>query len=70
LLNGKTGLSGGTALRIEEAFAVKMDALMRMPALVESLQTRKPEKQIHAGRIHHLAHVRARPDGTSRRKEC
>ena len=33
LLNGKTGLSGDRALRIERAFGVKMDALMRPPAV-------------------------------------
>jgi plasmid maintenance system antidote protein VapI len=32
LLNRKTGLSGNMALRIEGAFGVKMDTLMRMPA--------------------------------------
>jgi len=30
LLNGKAGLSGEMALRIEKAFGVKMDSLMRM----------------------------------------
>jgi addiction module HigA family antidote len=30
LLNGKAGLSGDMALRIEQAFGVKMDTLMRM----------------------------------------
>ncbi len=30
LLNGKADLSGDTALRIEKAFGVKMDTLMRM----------------------------------------
>jgi len=30
LLNGKAGLSGDMALRIEKAFGVKMGTLMRM----------------------------------------
>ncbi len=30
LLNGKAGVSGDMALRIEKAFGVKMDTLMRM----------------------------------------
>jgi addiction module HigA family antidote len=32
LLNGKADLSGDMALRIEKAFGVKMDTLMRMQA--------------------------------------
>ena len=32
LLNGKADLSGEMALRIEKAFGVKMDTLMRMQA--------------------------------------
>ena len=32
LLNGKAGLSGSMALRIEKDFGVKMDILMRMQA--------------------------------------
>jgi len=33
LLNGKATLSGNMALRIEKAFGVKMDTLMRMQSL-------------------------------------
>ena len=33
LLNGKAALSGNMALRIEKAFGVKMDTLMRMQSL-------------------------------------
>ena len=33
LLNGKAGLSGEMALRIEKAFGVNMDTLMRMSLL-------------------------------------
>jgi antitoxin HigA-1 len=54
LLNGKANLSGDMALRIERAFAVKMDTLMRMQASYDIAQTRKREKQIHVRRIHQL----------------
>jgi addiction module HigA family antidote len=46
LLNGKAGLSGEMALRIEKAFGVKMDTLMRMQSAYEIAQTRKREKLI------------------------
>jgi addiction module HigA family antidote len=60
LLNGKADLSGDMALRIEKAFGVKMDTLMRMQASYDIAQTRKREKQIRVRRIHHLADVHAR----------
>src|ERR1700690_1405148 len=47
MLNGKADLSGDMALRIEKAFGVKMDTLMRMQASYDIAQTRKREKQIH-----------------------
>ncbi|MGH9455147.1 MAG: HigA family addiction module antitoxin [Terriglobia bacterium] len=59
LLNGKAGLSGDMALRIEKAFGVKMDTLMRMQASYDIAQTRKREKQIHVRRIHQLADIHA-----------
>ena len=59
LLNGKADLSGVMALRIEKAFGVKMDTLMRMQASYDIAQTRKREKQIHVWRIHQLAPVHA-----------
>ena len=55
LLNGKADLSGNMALRIEKAFGVKMDTLMRMQASYDIAQIRKREKQIRVRRIHHLA---------------
>jgi antitoxin HigA-1 len=55
LLNGKADLSGDMALRIEKAFGVKMDTLMRMQAAFDIAQTRKREKKIHVQRIAHLA---------------
>ena len=51
LLNGKADLSGNMALRIEKAFGVNMDTLMRMQASYDIAQTRKREKQIHVRRI-------------------
>jgi addiction module HigA family antidote len=55
LLNGKAGLSADMALRIEKAFGVKMDTLMRMQSSYDIAQTRKREKQIRVRRIHQLA---------------
>ena len=46
LLNGKAGLSGDMALRIEKAFGVKMDTLMRMQASYDIAKTRKRENAI------------------------
>jgi addiction module HigA family antidote len=51
LLNGKAGLSGELALRIEKAFGVKMDTLMRMQSAHEIAQTRKREKLIRVRRV-------------------
>jgi addiction module HigA family antidote len=55
LLNGKADLSGDMALRIEKAFGVKMDTLMRMQSSYDIAQTRKREKQISVPRISLLA---------------
>ena len=55
LLNGKSDLSGDMALRIEKAFGVQMDTLMRMQASYDIAQTRKREKKIHVQRIASLA---------------
>ena len=52
LLNGKAALSGEMALRIEKAFGVKMDTLMRMQSAYDIAQTRKREKKIHVRRVH------------------
>jgi addiction module HigA family antidote len=46
LLNGRADLSGEMALRIEKAFGVRMDTLMRMQSSYDIAQTRKREKQI------------------------
>jgi antitoxin HigA-1 len=55
LLNAKADLSGDMALRIEKAFGVQMDTLMRMQAAYDIAQTRKREKKIHVRRIASLA---------------
>jgi antitoxin HigA-1 len=54
LLNGKADLSGTMALRIEKAFGVKMDTLMRMQASYDIAQTRKREKEVRVKRFHQL----------------
>src|SRR5271165_4989234 len=51
LLNGKANLSGDMALRLEKAFGVKMDTLMRMQSSYDIAQTRKREKTIHVSRM-------------------
>ena len=55
LLNGRADLSGDMALRIEKAFGVKMDTLMRMQASYDIAQARKRAKQIHVRRVHQAA---------------
>ena len=57
LLNGKAALSGEMALRIEKAFGVKMDTLMRMQSAYDIAQTRKREKEIHVRRLRRPAAV-------------
>jgi plasmid maintenance system antidote protein VapI len=54
-LNGNADLSEDMALRIEKAFGVKMDTLMRMQSSYDIAQTRKREKQIRVPRISLLA---------------
>src|SRR2546423_8292580 len=55
LLNGRADLSGDMALRIEKAFGVKMDTLMRMQSAYDIARTRAREKEIRVRRIHHAA---------------
>jgi len=59
LLNGNADLSGDMALRIEKAFGVKMDTLMRMQASYDIARTRKREKEIRVPRFHPSADVPA-----------
>jgi plasmid maintenance system antidote protein VapI len=44
-------VSGEMALRIEKAFGVNMDTLMRMQSSYDIARTRKREKQISVPRI-------------------
>jgi addiction module HigA family antidote len=55
LVNGKADLTGNMALRIEKAFGVKMDTLMRMQSSYDIAQTRRLEKEIRVRRIHQVA---------------
>lgn len=50
LLNAKADLSGDMALRMEKAFGVKMDTLMRMQSSYDIARTRSREKQIRVRR--------------------
>jgi antitoxin HigA-1 len=51
LLNGKADLSGEMALRIEKAFGVRMDTLMRMQSAYDIAQTRKRSSRLHIPRV-------------------
>ena len=57
LLNGKASLSGGMALRIEKAFGVKMDTLMRMQSSYDIARTREREKEIRVRTVRLSADV-------------
>src|ERR1035441_9215998 len=52
VLNAKADLSGDMALRIEKAFGVKMETLMRMQSAHDIAKTRSREKQIRIRRVH------------------
>lgn len=51
LLNAKACLSGEMALRIEKAFGVKMDTLMRMQSSYDIARTRAREKEVRVKRF-------------------
>ena len=57
LLNSKADLSGEMALRIEKAFGVKMETLMRMQSAFDIARTRGREKEIRVRRFHPRAEV-------------
>ena len=57
LLNGRADLSGNMALRIEKAFGVKMETLMRMQSAYDIALTRKREKDVRIRRVHRTAVV-------------
>jgi addiction module HigA family antidote len=46
MLNGNADLSGDMALRIEKAFGVKMDTLMRMQSSYDIARSRRREGKI------------------------
>lgn len=46
MLNGRAALTGEMALRIEKAFGVKMDTLMRMQSSYDIAQARRQESRI------------------------
>lgn len=46
LLNGRADLSGEMALRLEKAFRVRMDTLLRMQASYDIVRTRQRAKSI------------------------
>ncbi len=51
LLNGKADLSGNMALRMEKAFGVRMDTLMRMQSSYDIARARGREKEIVMRRV-------------------
>ena len=55
LLNGRADLSGEMALRIEKAFGVRMDTLMRMQTAYGIARTRAIEHEIHIDRVPQLS---------------
>jgi antitoxin HigA-1 len=57
LLNGKADLSGNMALRIEKAFGVRMDTLLRMQASYDIAQTREANSR----QARRSAHSHLRP---------
>jgi len=59
LLNRKADLSGEMALRIEKAFGVRMDTLMKMQSAYDIAQTRKREKKIRVRPVHRTDGVHA-----------
>lgn len=60
LLNAKADLSGVMALRVEKAFGVRMETLMRMQSAYDIAKARSREKEIRGiRRFHHTgAHPR------------
>ena len=51
-LNGRSGLSTTLALRIEKAFGVKMDTLMRMQVSFDIARAREREDEVRVARHH------------------
>ena len=55
LLNGRADLSGDMALRVEKAFGVRMETLMRMQASYDIARTRQRSKTISVRRYRRRA---------------
>ncbi|MEM9278251.1 MAG: HigA family addiction module antitoxin [Pseudomonadota bacterium] len=55
LLNEKSSLSPEMALRVEKAFGVKMDTLLRMQARFDAEQMREKENDILVDRFKHAS---------------
>jgi addiction module HigA family antidote len=51
LLNGNADLSGEMALRIEKAFGIRMDTLLRMQSAYDIWRTRQLEHEIEVKRF-------------------
>ena len=51
LLDRKANLSGEMALRIEKAFGVKIETLMRMQSAYDIVEARKRQKKILVQRV-------------------
>ena len=62
LVNGRTALSPDMALRIEKAFGVRMDALMRMQNAYDITQARRREGLIDVPPFSPKAGNASRPD--------
>ena len=54
-LNGRANLSGDMALRVEKAFGVRMETLMRMQSSYDIVQTRQRAKSITVRRYRRRA---------------
>lgn len=55
LLNGRANLSGDMALRVEKAFGVRMETLMRMQSSYDIVQTRQRARSITVRRYRRRA---------------
>jgi addiction module HigA family antidote len=51
LLNGRSDLTGEMALRVEKAFGVRMETLMRMQSAFDIARTRKLAERIDLSRV-------------------
>lgn len=50
-LNGRASLSGTMALRVEKAFGVRMDTLMRMQSSYDIARARRREAEVEVARF-------------------